>query len=119
MYLSLTSLHVINDLCCLCLQLFFEHYDSDKSGHITFTEFVTYMLEHEKQLKLSFQQLDHNNDGMSSFLSSWSVLLVIAVCITLSYVRKQFVNSSSAPSSSFCRTKNYDVYAFSIRYRVK
>ncbi|KAI0218393.1 Calcium-binding mitochondrial carrier protein SCaMC-1-A [Lamellibrachia satsuma] len=45
------------------IKVFFEHYDSDKSGHITFTEFVTYMVEHDKQLKLSFQQLDHKNDG--------------------------------------------------------
>jgi len=38
--------------------------DTDKSQEINFAEFVEYMREHERKLKLAFSDLDHNKDGM-------------------------------------------------------
>ena len=37
--------------------------DTDKSSDISFAEFVEYMREHERKLKLAFSDLDHNKDG--------------------------------------------------------
>jgi solute carrier family 25 (mitochondrial phosphate transporter), member 23/24/25/41 len=37
--------------------------DSDASSEISFAEFVEYMSEHERKLKLAFSDLDHNKDG--------------------------------------------------------
>ena len=37
--------------------------DRDASAEISFSEFVEYMSEHERKLKLAFSELDHNKDG--------------------------------------------------------
>jgi len=37
--------------------------DKDKTSEISFAEFVEYMREHERKLKLAFSDLDRNNDG--------------------------------------------------------
>lgn len=37
--------------------------DQNKDGHLDFVEFVQYVMEHEKQLKLVFKHIDHNQDG--------------------------------------------------------
>ena len=44
-----------------------------KDGHIDFSEFVQYVMEHERRLQISFEELDRNKDGRlkeiySSFL---------------------------------------------------
>ncbi|XP_037081671.1 calcium-binding mitochondrial carrier protein SCaMC-1-B-like [Pollicipes pollicipes] len=44
-------------------QKFIERSDQNKSGDLTLAEFVYYVLEHEKKLKLVFSSLDHNKDG--------------------------------------------------------
>ncbi|ESO06712.1 hypothetical protein HELRODRAFT_64745 [Helobdella robusta] len=42
---------------------FFSKYDENKDGVINLEEFISYIKEHEKGLKLSFDSLDHNKDG--------------------------------------------------------
>ena len=45
-------------------QKFIEKSDYDKTGDIDFAEFVHYCVEHEKQLKIIFKDLDVNKDGV-------------------------------------------------------
>ena len=45
------------------LQRFIDRSDYDQDGHIDFEDFVRYVTEHEKKLKLSFDSLDAKNDG--------------------------------------------------------
>ena len=44
-------------------QKLFDKYDRNSDGHIEFVDFVQYVLDHEKKLRLSFHDLDHNQDG--------------------------------------------------------
>ncbi|XP_071802790.1 mitochondrial adenyl nucleotide antiporter SLC25A24-B-like isoform X2 [Asterias amurensis] len=44
-------------------QKFMSKSDQNKDGHLDFVEFVQYVTEHEKQLKLVFKHIDHNQDG--------------------------------------------------------
>lgn len=44
-------------------QKFLERSDSNKSGDITLAEFIHYVKEHEKKLRLGFSHLDKNKDG--------------------------------------------------------
>lgn len=37
--------------------------DQNQDGHVDFAEFVQYVLEHEKKLKLVFKNIDSNEDG--------------------------------------------------------
>jgi len=37
--------------------------DRDASAEISFAEFLEYMQEHERKLKLAFSDLDRNKDG--------------------------------------------------------
>jgi Ca2+-binding EF-hand superfamily protein len=37
--------------------------DTDHSGDIGFSEFIEYVREHEKKLRLQFKQMDKNSDG--------------------------------------------------------
>jgi solute carrier family 25 phosphate transporter 23/24/25/41 len=45
------------------LQKFLEKSDSNKSGDISLAEFIHYVKEHEKNLRLSFSHIDKNKDG--------------------------------------------------------
>jgi len=47
----------------LCVQAMLKIADKDKTSEISFAEFVEYMREHERKLKLAFSDLDRNNDG--------------------------------------------------------
>ena len=38
--------------------------DTNKDGVLDFEEFISYLNNHEKQLKLMFRRLDTNNDGL-------------------------------------------------------
>lgn len=38
-------------------------HDEDKDGKMSFDEFLKYVTEHEKKLKLYFKKLDTNEDG--------------------------------------------------------
>jgi len=49
--------------------------DKDRSASISFAEFVEYMREHERKLKLAFSDLDRNNDGKA----------VVAAFVKMSY----------------------------------
>jgi len=40
--------------------------DTSKSSDISFSEFVEYMREHERKLKLAFSDLDRNKDGKAT-----------------------------------------------------
>ncbi|XP_049784341.1 calcium-binding mitochondrial carrier protein SCaMC-2 [Schistocerca cancellata] len=44
-------------------QKFLEHSDQNKSGDISLAEFIHYVREHEKNLRLQFSSLDKNKDG--------------------------------------------------------
>jgi solute carrier family 25 phosphate transporter 23/24/25/41 len=44
-------------------QKFIERSDQNKSGDISIGEFIHYVKEHEKNLKLQFSHLDKNKDG--------------------------------------------------------
>ena len=57
-----------------------DKYDQDKDGHINLKEFVYYLSEHERALRLSFDSLDHNKDGRW-WLAYTKVFLLICVII--------------------------------------
>lgn len=61
----LTRLFIIPSLFtfAFCLQKFILLSDADKSGDIGLAEFLHYMREHEKKLRLQFSNLDKNRDG--------------------------------------------------------
>lgn len=42
--------------------------DSTKSGDLSLAEFIHYIREHEKNLRLQFSNLDKNRDGKQIFL---------------------------------------------------
>lgn len=42
---------------------FIEHSDANKSGDVCLSEFIEYVREHEKHLRLSFSHIDKNKDG--------------------------------------------------------
>ena len=44
-------------------QRVFKMFDLKKDGHIDFSEFVQYVMEHERKLQISFEELDRNKDG--------------------------------------------------------
>lgn len=46
-----------------CFQKFFDKHDKDKDGLIDFSEFVKYVTDHEKKLRLYFKKIDTNDDG--------------------------------------------------------
>lgn len=50
------------------LQKFLAHTDQNQSGDISLAEFIHYLKEHEKNLKLVFSHLDKNKDGISFFV---------------------------------------------------
>lgn len=50
------------------LQQFLAQSDSTKSGEISLAEFIHYVIEHEKKLRLQFSHLDKNKDG-NNYLS--------------------------------------------------
>nr|KAG5712570.1 hypothetical protein BaRGS_011544 [Batillaria attramentaria] len=41
----------------------FKKYDKDEDDQIDFNEFVRYVLDHEKELRLHFKNIDANDDG--------------------------------------------------------
>lgn len=47
----------------LFLQKFLERSDKNKSGDISLAEFIHYVKEHEKHLRLGFSHIDKNRDG--------------------------------------------------------
>ncbi|KAI5701755.1 hypothetical protein M8J75_013019 [Diaphorina citri] len=47
----------------LYAQKFLERSDSNRSGDISLAEFIHYVKEHEKHLRLGFSHLDKNQDG--------------------------------------------------------
>ena len=51
------------DFILLCFQKFIEQSDLNKSGDVSLAEFIEYVREHEKSLRLSFTNIDKNKDG--------------------------------------------------------
>lgn len=50
-------------LLFFCFQKFLERSDQNKSGDISLKEFINYVKEHEKNLRLVFSNFDKNKDG--------------------------------------------------------
>lgn len=50
----------------LISQKLFNRTDIDGNDSLDFSEFLTFMLEHEKELQKAFQNLDKNKDGKLS-----------------------------------------------------
>ena len=46
------------------LQSVLANADKDLNAGISFSEFIEYMQEHERKLRLAFSDLDHNKDGL-------------------------------------------------------
>lgn len=58
------SAYVKNKLANISLfQKFLQESDTDKSGDISLADFLHYVREHEKKLRLHFSDLDKNKDG--------------------------------------------------------
>ena len=57
--------------------------DKDRDGEIDFKEFLNYCVEHEKKLRLVFQAMDTNKDGMGlpSKLTFELSLLTLCRCV--------------------------------------
>lgn len=53
---------------CFTSKKFLELSDATKSGSITLAEFIHYVKEHEKSLRLSFSNIDKNKDGKQFFI---------------------------------------------------
>lgn len=47
--------------------------DKDLDGQLDFEEFVHYLRDHEKKLRLVFKSLDKKNDGKESHYSQWPI----------------------------------------------
>lgn len=60
----LTSLFLLPHLS---LQKIVKAGDKDQDGQLDFEEFVHYLRDHEKKLRLVFKSLDKKNDGTESF----------------------------------------------------
>jgi len=56
-----------------CWQRLLKQYDPAGDGQVSFDDFVRYVTEHEKALRLSFESLDHKRDGKLSGNLSLSV----------------------------------------------
>lgn len=60
---ALLTIHLLS----LYFQKFIEHSDANKSGDVCLKEFIEYVREHEKHLRLSFTHIDKNKDGLFFF----------------------------------------------------
>jgi len=58
--------------------------DANKSGSITLAEFIHYVKEHEKSLRLSFSNIDKNKDGKKVF-NDYSILKFIYIRFSIFY----------------------------------
>ena len=61
---------------------FMKKSDVTKSGDLNMDEFLTYLQEHEKQLKLIFSSLDENKDGVISANEIVSAFQKLGIVIT-------------------------------------
>ena len=64
-------------LLTLFVQAILRKADTNQSADISFPEFVEYMREHERKLKLAFSDLDRNNDGMAVAAFVWLLNIVM------------------------------------------
>lgn len=55
--------------------------DVSKSGDLDLNEFLEYLQEHEKQLKIVFSSLDENKDGVISALEVISAFKKLGIAI--------------------------------------
>ncbi|KAF0289177.1 Calcium-binding mitochondrial carrier protein SCaMC-1-B [Amphibalanus amphitrite] len=67
---------------------FIERSDQNQSGDLTLAEFVHYVIEHEKKLRLVFSSLDHNKDGRLDLDEIYSSLHKLGLKITRGEARK-------------------------------
>lgn len=60
----------------LSLQKIVKAGDKDQDGQLDFEEFVHYLKDHEKKLRLVFKSLDKKNDGTEPFLQVVCLLVL-------------------------------------------
>lgn len=59
--------------------------EQDINGQLEFDEFVHYLQDHEKDLKLVFKSLDRKKTGMNLLQIQWNSSAVYAIVVTLIY----------------------------------
>lgn len=68
-------------------QKIFKAGDTNQDGQLDFEEFMQYLKDHEKKMKLAFKSLDKNNDGMLLFdVFKWLKKLCFQSYLDLSFV---------------------------------
>ena len=66
----------------ILFQEFMKRSDVTKSGDLDMNEFLTYLQDHEKQLKIIFSSLDENQDGVISATEIVSAFQKLGIVIT-------------------------------------
>lgn len=68
---------VVFKLVHIYLKKFLEQSDINQSGDVGLAEFVFYVREHEKNLRLQFSHLDKNKDGLCAKKLHYNCLHII------------------------------------------
>jgi solute carrier family 25 phosphate transporter 23/24/25/41 len=86
---------------------FFEAADGDHDSQIDFPEFLRYVSEHQRQLKLVFEQLDVNSDGRIDELEVQAGLANLGVIISTAEA-KDLLTKVKASGEPGCYTINWN-----------
>ncbi|KAK0180668.1 hypothetical protein PV327_003028 [Microctonus hyperodae] len=88
--------------------------DSTKSGDISLAEFLHYVVEHEKKLRLQFSHLDKNNDGkidLEELISSFNKDLGIKIDRAEATKLLQRMDQDGSLSINFNEWRDFLMYA--------
>ncbi|CAH0383440.1 unnamed protein product [Bemisia tabaci] len=92
---------------------FLRHSDTNKSGDISLAEFIHYVKEHEKNLRLGFSHLDKNRDGKIDLEELVKAFSELGVEIDHNEARKllQRMDKDGSLEISFNEWRDYLLYA--------
>ncbi|XP_044157603.1 calcium-binding mitochondrial carrier protein SCaMC-1 [Bufo gargarizans] len=62
--------------------------DTNKDGHLDFGEFMKYLEEHEKKMKIAFTSLDKNKDGKIEASEITNSLKILGINVSLDHAEK-------------------------------